>query len=92
MGLDLFRVICDNPSHMTILCSLEAIALTAVLAISFWRERLHRQIMADLLDRVMARSYGEYVTSTKTLNRPLRRKVLSDEEMAEMERQAAGIV
>lgn len=73
---------------MLVLCLLLAIAVILLLGLGYWRERTHRLVVADLLDRVMARSYGEYVASTKTgPNRPLRRRVLSDEEMAELERQ-----
>ncbi len=72
---------------MTILCTLLAVAVIALIGIGVWREKIHRAVTADLLDRVMARSYGEYVASTKPgPDRPLRRRVLSDEEMAEMEK------
>lgn len=76
---------------MTILCSFLVVALISVIGISFWRERNHKLLVTDLLDRVMARSYGEYVASTKPSDqRPKYRKVLTDEELALLERQRLG--
>lgn len=73
---------------LTVLCVLLAILLLVVTLAALWREKVHRAVVADLLDRIMARSYGEYVASTTpAVNRPLRRRVLSDAEMAEIERQ-----
>lgn len=80
---------------MMILCGLLAIADITLIVAYIWREKIYRAVIADLLDRVMARSYGEYVASVKsTSSRPPRRRVLSDEEMAELENQtltAAGV-
>jgi hypothetical protein len=76
---------------MTLLCTLLVVVVILLIAIMFHRERVHRAVTADLLDRVMARSYGEYVAATKPgPNRPLRRRVLSDEEMAALEQQTLG--
>jgi hypothetical protein len=74
---------------MTILCTLLAAAVLALLGLGFWERRVHRAVVAELLDRIMARSYGEFVASRPTgPTRPLRRRVLSDEEMAELETNA----
>jgi hypothetical protein len=65
-----------------------ALVLGAVVAVAYHRERRRDAIINDLLDRVMARSYGEYVSGTKTAataHKP-KRRLLTDEEMAEMER------
>lgn len=72
---------------MTILCIALVLALISVTAISFWRERTHRVVIADLLDRIMARSYGEYDASRPHPSRPaLRRRAMTDEEMAVLEK------
>lgn len=71
---------------MTILCILLALSNSALIGILFYRERIHRALTADLLDRVMARSYGEYIANTRPNPlRPKHRRVLSDEEMADLE-------
>lgn len=70
---------------MTILCSLLVVALISVTAIAFWRELVHKVVVADLLDRVMARSYGEYVAGHTPAPKPRRRAPLTDEEMAMLE-------
>lgn len=76
---------------MTALCVLLAVLLLIVTPAALWREKIHRAVVADLLDRIMARSYGEYVAATTpAVNRPLRRRVLSDAEMAEIEHQRKG--
>lgn len=76
---------------LTALCVLLAAALLLTILIALWRERVHRAVVADLLDRIMARSYGEYVASTTPApGRPLRRRVLSDAEMAELEQRRMG--
>lgn len=76
---------------LTTLCVLLVVTLILVVLIALWRERVHRAVVADLLDRIMARSYGEYIASTTPApGRPLRRRVLSDADMAELERQRQG--
>ncbi len=71
--------------------SILAVCLSGALFVSFNRERRYQTIIADLLDRVMARSYGEY-QATKILpaTPAKKRRYLSDPELAEMERQARG--
>ncbi len=76
---------------MKILCLLQAVANISLVGVVIWREKTYRAVVADLLDRVMARSYGEYVAATTPApDRPLRRRVLSDAEMAELESRRVG--
>lgn len=78
---------------LTVLCVLLVVALILSILIALWRERVHRAVIADLLDRIMARSYGEYVASTTPApGRLLRRRSMSDADMAELERQRKGEV
>lgn len=75
---------------LTIAVVLLAMALTAIIHFSVIREQRYQVIINDLLDRVMARSYGEYAAATKIapLERARKRKYLDDAELAEMEKQA----
>ena len=45
----------------------------------------------DLLDRLMARNFSEYQLLTPAVKTPLRRRALSDAEMAAREKAARGV-
>ncbi len=68
------------------------LALLGLTSACLYREKRYQAIIQDLLDRVMARSYGEYVQGTKIAapQRARRRQYLDDAALAEMERQARG--
>lgn len=65
-------------------------ALAVILWVSYKREMRYQKILDDLLDRVMARNYGEYAAISKISppERARKRRYMGDAELAELERAA----
>lgn len=68
----------------------QTLVFVVTVAYGIWREMRQAEVIADLLDRLMARDFMDYSAPKIAVGRPLRRRVVTDEEMAELEKQARG--
>lgn len=77
---------------VTLLVRVSVIQLLVMVTVVIWAiysQRRAERIISDLLDRLMCRDFHQYVSMKPPEGKPKpKRRIFSDEEMAELEKQA----